>query len=80
MRDALVARGIPCTVSNHAGAYVCNHVFYVARDGIERLSLPTLCGFIHVPPVEKLPLEMSIDAIGECITLACAAKKNAGRG
>ena len=33
MRERLRARGIPAAISNHAGTYVCNHVFYVARHG-----------------------------------------------
>lgn len=53
LRTALAAAGIPAVISNHAGAYVCNHVFYVALHTVARLGLPARCGFIHVPlPVE----------------------------
>lgn len=47
----LAATGLPARASNHAGAYVCNHVFYHARHRFERerRSLPT--GFVHVPPL-----------------------------
>src|SRR6185503_14590339 len=37
MREALRQRGIPAIISNHAGTYVCNHVFYLARHEVERL-------------------------------------------
>jgi pyroglutamyl-peptidase len=53
---ALAAAGIPAAISNHAGAYVCNHVFYVALHTVARLGLPAACGFIHVPlPAELQP-------------------------
>ena len=40
---------LPAKASNHAGTFVCNHVFYLARHTMETLSLRTLCGFVHVP-------------------------------
>jgi len=56
LRAALTAAGIPAVISNHAGAYVCNHVFYVALRSVARLGLPARCGFIHVPlPVHLQP-------------------------
>ncbi len=74
IRDRLRQRGIPAAVSNHAGTYVCNHVFYVARDEVERLGLHAKCGFIHVPgilPLETqgMKLEQTIEAIEECLRL-----------
>ena len=39
----------PVAYSNHAGTYVCNHVFYVARHAAECGGLTIPCGFIHVP-------------------------------
>lgn len=49
MVAALQARGIPAKVSNTAGTFVCNHVFYglmylLAHDSRQRRG-----GFIHVP-------------------------------
>ena len=49
MRAALEARAIPVTISNHAGAYICNHAFYTARHTLEVLGSAIPCGFIHVP-------------------------------
>jgi pyroglutamyl-peptidase len=74
----LADRGIPTSISNHAGTYVCNHVFYVARHEVEVLGLNTRCGFVHLPGIfEKdlesaresrgLPLKMMIDAIECCL-------------
>jgi pyroglutamyl-peptidase len=36
IRKQLEKRGVPVSYSNHAGTYLCNHVFYVARHEIER--------------------------------------------
>ncbi len=49
---ALTERGIPHTFSDDAGGYVCNHTFYCARHEIEESGNDTLCGFIHVPPIQ----------------------------
>ena len=41
MRDRLAAAGLPVRYSNHAGTYLCNHVFYYGLHLIERLGLGT---------------------------------------
>jgi len=51
---ALRAAGLPVKASNHAGAYICNHIFYHARHRFERERVPTLMGFIHVPPLPEM--------------------------
>jgi pyroglutamyl-peptidase len=75
MLDALRARHIPAVISNHAGAYLCNHVFYVARHLTEGRGIP--CGFIHVPPLAGeaspqaggLPLQTMVEAVAICLAL-----------
>ena len=69
---ALQARRIPAAVSQTAGTFVCNHVFYglmhdLARKGAGK-SLRG--GFIHVPAVpvagrkrSSLPLAISVEAV-----------------
>jgi pyroglutamyl-peptidase len=49
----LNSRGIEATISNFAGAYVCNHVFYSALHEIQQLGMHTRCGLIHVPLISK---------------------------
>lgn len=49
LEAALVGAGIPVKISNHAGAYLCNHVFYTARHEVDTLGLATKVGFMHVP-------------------------------
>lgn len=41
--------GVPAYVSNHAGAYVCNHLMYAAMRAIETAGLKTKFAFIHLP-------------------------------
>jgi pyroglutamyl-peptidase len=45
----LRAGGIPASVSQTAGTFVCNHVFYGLMHAIARHNLPTRGGFIHIP-------------------------------
>jgi pyroglutamyl-peptidase len=49
MQAALEQLGVSVTVSDDAGGYVCNHLFYTARHVIDSRRLPTRCGFVHVP-------------------------------
>lgn len=75
LRAALAERGIPVNISNHAGAYVCNHAFYSARHIVETLDRPIPCGFIHVPGLLKtegetstgLALDVMLEAIDVCL-------------
>ncbi|MGH9787012.1 MAG: pyroglutamyl-peptidase I, partial [Terriglobia bacterium] len=76
VRKQLERRKIPVSYSNHAGAYLCNHVFYVARHEIERLGNRAPCGFVHVPPALKqskqakargIPLSKMVEAVECCL-------------
>ncbi|MEL7433207.1 MAG: hypothetical protein AAFN11_04605 [Chloroflexota bacterium] len=61
---------ITVSYSNHAGAYLCNHVFYRARHHLEttnRADVP--CGFIHVPSIEAVSLDEQIQAIQACVNI-----------
>jgi hypothetical protein len=53
---ALEAEGIPAEVSRDAGGYLCNHVFYVLLQSGRR------GGFVHVPPLDVLPLDALVRA------------------
>ena len=50
----LAAAGLPAKASNHAGAYICNHIFYYARHRFERERVATPMGFVHVPPLPEM--------------------------
>jgi pyroglutamyl-peptidase len=75
MHAALTEQAIPVEFSNHAGAFLCNHVFFAARHELEASWKRIPCGFIHVPrlcetPSEDcpgLPLDMMVEAIARCL-------------
>lgn len=47
--QTVCAAGIPCAVSNTAGTFVCNHLFYQVLDFAAREMPGVRAGFIHVP-------------------------------
>jgi len=79
MRESWKKSDSPADISNHAGTYVCNHVFYVARHEIEKKGMDTKCGFIHVPmiynketpahPIRGLPLDVMIKGVELCLSI-----------
>jgi len=52
----LRSEGIPASISNSAGTFVCNHVMYGILHYIAEQRLPTRAGFIHIPylPVQAV--------------------------
>jgi pyroglutamyl-peptidase len=71
MVEAARARGIPAAVSLSAGAFLCNHVFYVAQNKF--VGTHVRSGFIHVPLMESqapefpglptMPLDQMVTAV-----------------
>ena len=41
--------GLPAAVSNTAGTFVCNHIFYALMDIAAGHPVPFKAGFLHVP-------------------------------
>lgn len=46
---ALRKKGIPSALSNSAGTFVCNHLFYGVQHYIVSHNLPIRHGFMHIP-------------------------------
>ena len=46
---ALREAGLPAAVSNTAGTFVCNHIFYALMDIATGHSVPMRGGFLHIP-------------------------------
>lgn len=53
---ALVTAGVPATISNTAGTYICNNTLYGILDHLRRSGSPTRAGFIHFPASTELAL------------------------
>jgi pyroglutamyl-peptidase len=47
--ERLVAAHVPAEISNSAGTYLCNRLFYSVMHHIAINGLPISAGFIHVP-------------------------------
>jgi len=68
---AIKAQGIPAAVSLSAGAFLCNHVFYVAQNKYVRSDVRS--GFVHVPLMDSqasefpglptMPLDQMVRAV-----------------
>jgi pyroglutamyl-peptidase len=73
MRAAIRATGAKAELSNNAGNYLCNAVFYRALASTAGLTPPPLTFFIHVPPIgtRTFSMRMLIDA-GEAAVWAAA--------
>jgi pyroglutamyl-peptidase len=77
VKTAAAARktGIPAYVSNHAGAYVCNHLMYEAMHAIAADGGGTKFAFIHLPlTTEMTVLEAPGRAIPPSLPLAALVK------
>ena len=69
--EAIKAAGVPAAVSLSAGAFLCNHVFYVAQNKFASTSVRS--GFVHVPLMESqasefpglptMPLDQMVTAV-----------------
>ncbi len=81
--DALRRRGIPAAVSQTAGTFVCNHVFYGLMHELRRRR-GVRGGFIHVPFLPEqakrgqpsLPLETMVGAIGVAVAVALTNRRD----
>lgn len=47
----LKKQGVNCRISNSAGTYVCNAVYYAALHQVATRGLDTKCVFIHLPMI-----------------------------
>ncbi|HEY9772691.1 MAG TPA: pyroglutamyl-peptidase I [Planktothrix sp.] len=49
LQKHLQRKGYPCEVSNHAGTFVCNDVYFQALDRQKKKGGPRLVLFMHLP-------------------------------
>lgn len=57
MVDALKENQLPTTISNTAGAYLCNNMMYVALNEALKKDANYLAGFIHIPASHELAIQ-----------------------
>ncbi len=68
---AVKAAGVPASVSLSAGAFLCNHVFYIAQNKFAGSNVRS--GFVHVPLMDSqapeflglptMPLDQMVTAV-----------------
>ena len=69
LRDCLMQSGIPATVSNSAGLYVCNRTYFAALHHIATTGRNTKVVFIHLPKIsDEWSVERMTAAIEQIIT------------
>jgi pyroglutamyl-peptidase len=69
--EAIKAKGVPAAVSLSAGAFLCNHVFYIAQNKFAGTHVRS--GFVHVPLMDSqapefpglptMPLDQMVTAV-----------------
>ena len=69
--EEIKATGVPASVSLSAGAFLCNHVFYVAQNKFAGTKIRS--GFVHVPLMDEqagefpglptMPLDQMVKAV-----------------
>jgi pyroglutamyl-peptidase len=79
---ALREAGLPAAVSNTAGTFVCNHVFYGLMHEAEHAEKPFRAGFLHVPylpsqaarqpSAPSMALEQIVEGIEIILAIAAA--------
>jgi pyroglutamyl-peptidase len=70
--EALKAAGIPAIISNSAGTFGCNHIFYELMHYLDETGRDIPAGFIHVPPlpeqvVDKGTASMSVETAAQAL-------------
>lgn len=52
LQAELRAKGYDVVISNHAGTYICNHIYYCALDHLSAIGSNIPCLFVHVPKLK----------------------------
>lgn len=85
--ERLLRARIPAAISNTAGTYLCNRLFYRVMHLIATEPLPTIGGFIHVPYMHEQALDkypdvpsLARETIVEAVRLAIEVTLGIERG
>jgi pyroglutamyl-peptidase len=77
MVDQMISAGIPAAISNTAGTYLCNRLFYSVMHAISTEGLPAIAGFMHLPYLHEQAMNknpdvpsLSRESIVEAVRLA----------
>lgn len=79
MVTKLKENNYPATISNTAGAYLCNNIMYAAINEARKSEEPFSAGFIHIPASHELAIQndrlpsWSLDDLTESIKICIEA-------
>jgi pyroglutamyl-peptidase len=59
--ERLISARIPAAISNSAGTYLCNRLFYSVMNAIATEGLTAKAGFIHLPYLHEQTIPRQID-------------------
>ncbi|PMH46630.1 pyroglutamyl-peptidase I [Vibrio sp. 10N.286.49.B3] len=76
MVDAMQKQGIPAVLSNTAGTFVCNHLFYGIQHYLKDSNIRH--GFVHIPLLPEQSVDgsqptMKLEVIAEGLAIAAQA-------
>lgn len=87
MRDALRDAGLPAEISQTAGTFVCNHVFFALMHALARSPRGARGGFVHIPYLPEqaakhpgapsLPLEALVRGLRIAVDVALRVRQDA---
>lgn len=78
MVSTMRAGGVPAEVSNTAGTFVCNHLFYGVQHYLAERDSPVRHGFVHIPLLPEQATDgdrpsLSLELIVKGLSLAAEA-------
>ena len=73
MVDTMIRAGLPAQVSNCAGTYLCNRIFYRAMHHIARYQPQIRAGFVHLPWLHEQTHDKPADTPGISVQVLISA-------
>jgi len=70
LRDALLSQGFPVRISDSAGGFVCNHLFFRLMQYLDSTTSSSMGGFVHLPtPLDEAGWDAHVNRLSEAIVV-----------
>lgn len=73
---AMRKAGVPAALSQTAGSFVCNHVFYALMHHIAVEAPRRRGGFIHLPPFDAVALQVQLEGAAVAVETVLAVQRD----
>lgn len=60
LREAVLQQGYPCRISNHAGTFICNELYFKAMAYVRHNPQVAGIVFVHVPTLEQFAATLEL--------------------